>query len=141
MPRNQYSWFILPTGRTSWVRLPAQPLQFVRVLNCIFTSQGLDWHGPSATDAWASVEAATVLLAGNEKWKDWTIAANTQVFLLGHSNGGQGAWWIAERYPDRVAGGKMFITWDISWRLILALVAAAAAYVKSQQYIPLALSR
>jgi len=43
---------------------------------------------------------------------------------MGHSNGGQGAWWVAERYPDRVLG-----------------VIPAAGYFKSQAYVSLGMSR
>ncbi|KAH8108461.1 hypothetical protein DFH11DRAFT_1632998 [Phellopilus nigrolimitatus] len=58
IPRQRHSWVIMPAGRTEW---------------------GLDWHGPSAFEAWATV-----------------------ILLLGHSNGGQGVWHLAVHYPDRV---------------------------------------
>ena len=40
-------------------------------------------------------------------WTSWSIPSNTRVVLIGHSNGGQGAWHIAERFPDRVVAGKL----------------------------------
>ncbi|KAK0431695.1 uncharacterized protein EV420DRAFT_772169 [Desarmillaria tabescens] len=103
LPRNSYSWFVIPTGRTSW---------------------GLDWHGPSIKDTWASLDALVAILAANKAWLPWKLEPNIPAIILGHSNGGQGAWYIASRYPDRVLG-----------------VIPAAAYIKSQSYVPLTLSR
>jgi pimeloyl-ACP methyl ester carboxylesterase len=73
-----------------------------------FTVQGLDWHGPSARDVWESLDALTTLL---EKAVygfpgSWGIARNTQVLMMGHSNGGQGTWYLSSRYPDRILGGR-----------------------------------
>ncbi|KAF7778870.1 hypothetical protein Agabi119p4_3215 [Agaricus bisporus var. burnettii] len=103
IPPSDVSWTILPSGRTSW---------------------GLDWHGPSAQDAWDSVDALPGILDKISVWKDTSYKVGTPVILLGHSNGGQGAWWLASRSPDR----------------ILALV-PAAGYIKSQAYVPLTMSR
>ncbi|KIM87649.1 hypothetical protein PILCRDRAFT_815224 [Piloderma croceum F 1598] len=103
LPRQQHSWVIMPTGRTSW---------------------GLDWHGPSAQDAWASVDALIAILHSNKSWHSWSLTKGTPVVLFGHSNGGQGAWHMASKYPDRV----------------LAVV-SAAGYIKSQLYVPLTMSR
>ncbi|PPQ78159.1 hypothetical protein CVT25_015492 [Psilocybe cyanescens] len=98
-------WLIAPTGRTSW---------------------GLDWHGPSADDAWASLEALSEVSREDVRDfpKSWRVPPNSQVIVLGHSNGGQGTWYIASRYPDRV----------------LAAV-PASAYIKSQAYVPWSLAR
>jgi hypothetical protein len=68
--------------------------------------QGLDWHGPSAQDAWNTVDALHRILATNEGWSDWSIQLTAKVILLGHSNGGQGTWYMASRYPDRVIAGQ-----------------------------------
>jgi len=86
IPRNQHSWIVLPSGRTSW---------------------GLDWHGPSAQDAWASIDALFSILQSDSNWKHWEISSKSRVVLMGHSNGGQGAWYLASRYPDRVIGGMV----------------------------------
>ncbi|KAH9925275.1 uncharacterized protein B0H18DRAFT_1170833 [Fomitopsis serialis] len=99
IPRQKHSWVVTPTGRTAW---------------------GLDWHGPSAMDAWGSVDALGAILKSRDAWRGYELADDTRVLLLGHSNGGQGAWWNAARYPDRVAA-----------------VIPAAAYLKSQVYVPL----
>ncbi|EGN96142.1 hypothetical protein SERLA73DRAFT_124984 [Serpula lacrymans var. lacrymans S7.3] len=104
LPRQGHSWIIMPTGRTSWVNL-----------SILGTNPGLDWHGPSAQDAWATINALHHILSSNEGLKDWTIPNNMKVVLIGHSNGGQGAWFLASRYPDRVLG-----------------VVPAAGYIKSQ---------
>ncbi|RDB21028.1 hypothetical protein Hypma_011398 [Hypsizygus marmoreus] len=103
LPRRRYNWIIIPTGRTSW---------------------GLDWHGPSARDAWAAVDALCSILQSKRQWHGWQIQRGSKVAIMGHSNGGQGAWYLASRYPDRVLG-----------------VVPAAAYIKSQAYVPLSMSR
>ncbi|KAH6918772.1 hypothetical protein BKA70DRAFT_28649 [Coprinopsis sp. MPI-PUGE-AT-0042] len=103
MPPNEDHWTVLPAGRTSW---------------------GLDWHGPSTQDVWESLAALSKILQTNEAWKSQAFPADTRVLLLGHSNGGQGVWHVASRFPDRV----------------IAII-PAAAYSKSQSYIPLTQSR
>ncbi|KAH7877813.1 uncharacterized protein C8R40DRAFT_1159305 [Lentinula edodes] len=111
LPRQVWSWVVIPSGRTSW---------------------GLDWHGPSAQDAWGVLDAVTDILQSSESttWgkNKWGIPSTTpnrkpQAILMGHSNGGQGAWYIAERFPDRVLG-----------------VIPASAYIKSQAYVPWTMS-
>lgn len=67
--------------------------------------QGLDWHGPSAADAFLSVAALSDILSAVYEWRDWGFNPDTRVVLMGHSNGGQGAWYMAARWPDRVCGG------------------------------------
>ena len=32
-------------------------------------------------------------------------AEHSRVLVMGHSNGGQGSWYLAARYPDRVVAG------------------------------------
>ncbi|KAJ8699615.1 hypothetical protein PTI98_002711 [Pleurotus ostreatus] len=103
LPRMNNSWLVIPTGRTSW---------------------GLDWHGPSAKDAWGSLDALVSIAEANLAWKDWRLPINPSAVILGHSNGGQGTWYLASRYPDRV----------------LAAV-PMAGYIKSQAYVPLTQSR
>jgi len=50
--------------------------------------------------------------------------------LAGHSNGGQGAWHLAARYPDRIVGGEF----DTSHWLISVI--AASGWLKIQDYVP-----
>jgi len=102
LPRNKYSWVVVPSGRTSW---------------------GLDWHGPSANDAWSTVDALASISKRDDKWHSLCVNPR-KVIILGHSNGGQGAWYLASRYPDRVLG-----------------VVPVAGYIKSQAYVPLTMSR
>ena len=76
----------------------------------ISTVQGLDWHGPSARDVWDSLDALTTLLESavyGLPWS-WGIARNTLVLMMGHSNGGQGTWYLSSRYPDRILGGRKY---------------------------------
>lgn len=68
--------------------------------------QGMNWHGSSMQDAWGTVDALYDILGRRDEWQDWAIAPKSKVLLIGHSNGGQGAWHIAARFPDRVIGGK-----------------------------------
>ncbi|KAJ4488323.1 hypothetical protein J3R30DRAFT_3696095 [Lentinula aciculospora] len=112
LPRQKRSWVVIPSGRTSW---------------------GLDWHGPSAQDAWRVLDAVTAILQhskstiwGGNKWgiPSTTPGGKPKAIVMGHSNGGQGAWHIAERFPDRVLG-----------------VIPASAYIKSQSYVPWIMSR
>ncbi|ODO08851.1 hypothetical protein L198_00585 [Cryptococcus wingfieldii CBS 7118] len=85
-------WSVLPTGKNEW---------------------GEDWHGSSMADAWSAREAAgaTLRKAG--------VALSDETVLIGHSNGGQGAWHLAARYPDRVTG-----------------VVAASGWLTIQHYVP-----
>ncbi|THH05576.1 hypothetical protein EW145_g4691 [Phellinidium pouzarii] len=99
--RQKHSWVIMPVGRTEW---------------------GLDWHGGSASEAWASVEALSSIL--HTHWEAWTFQHNTEVVLLGHSNGGQGVWHLTAHYPDRVRAAL-----------------PAAGYLNAQAYVPLTLAR
>ena len=101
LPQNKYNWVVIPSGRTSWVR-PDHP-----EIGSLFLSllQGLDWHGPSAKDAWSAVEALASISNRGDVWHSYSIHP-TAVIILGHSNGGQGAWYLASRHPDRVLGGS-----------------------------------
>jgi predicted esterase len=92
MPRIPGMWAILPSGRNEW---------------------GGDWHGGSLLDVWAVRDALNPVLqrAG--------IEVSRETVLIGHSNGGQGAWYSAARYPERIRG-----------------VVAVAGYLKIQDYVP-----
>uniref|UniRef100_A0A8H8CMV3 Peptidase S9 prolyl oligopeptidase catalytic domain-containing protein n=1 Tax=Psilocybe cubensis TaxID=181762 RepID=A0A8H8CMV3_PSICU len=104
-PNNKEGWLVVPTGRTSW---------------------GLDWHGPSTDDAWASLEALSKISREEIRGlpESWIIPCNSRVIIVGHSNGGQGTWYVASRYPDRILAA-----------------APASAYIKSQAYVPWTLAR
>ncbi|KAL1709962.1 hypothetical protein EV121DRAFT_275862 [Schizophyllum commune] len=106
LPRVEKHWTVVPSGRTSW---------------------GLDWHGPSALEAWRSVDSLVAILKARgitAQVNPKSISEKPKALLVGHSNGGQGAWYLASRFPDRVVG-----------------VVAAAAYIKSQAYVGLAMGR
>ncbi|KAH9004981.1 hypothetical protein EDB86DRAFT_3037142 [Lactarius hatsudake] len=102
IPRQERSWVILPEGRSPW---------------------GLDWHGPSADDAWGAVSALGVILKTCPRRNAWAITPE-KVVIIGHSNGGQGTWHNAARQPDRVVA-----------------IIPAAGYIKAQAYVPLTQSR
>ncbi|KAG8217230.1 hypothetical protein J3R82DRAFT_5317 [Butyriboletus roseoflavus] len=103
--RQTYAWVVMPQGRTAW---------------------GLDWHGPSTADAFAAVSALSRILSssGSGRWIKWGFDTDTRVILMGHSNGGQGTWYMASRWPDRVCA-----------------VVPAAGYIKSQAYVSWCMSR
>jgi len=85
-------WGVLPSGRNEW---------------------GEDWHGGSVLDVWAARDALPVTL------RRVGVKVSHETVLVGHSNGGQGAWYSAARFPDRIRG-----------------VVAVAGYLKIQDYVP-----
>ncbi|KAI9000181.1 hypothetical protein BC832DRAFT_562686 [Gaertneriomyces semiglobifer] len=96
--RQDHAWILYPTGRTSW---------------------GYDWHGPSFRNVEYALDALHLLPGVPEELKDRLSVDRNKLIYSGHSNGGQGAWWLASHYPDR------------------ALAALpASAYVKIQLYAP-----
>ncbi|KAF9532428.1 hypothetical protein CPB83DRAFT_891154 [Crepidotus variabilis] len=120
LPKRPRSWVVIPTGRTSW---------------------GLDWHGLSARDAWASLDALKAIIDHFEVTEvptSYKIRSNDKVILMGHSNGGQGAWHLASRYPDRVLAGTppLRSSHALSSGLISNYSAIpAAGYIKSGHFI------
>ncbi|SAM81155.1 uncharacterized protein UBRO_02775 [Ustilago bromivora] len=89
--RQEDSWSILPTGRTPW---------------------GYDWQLASFQAADAAVTAFHEHLYGlpatmsEEERQRWQFDPE-KLFIMGHSNGGQGAWYRLSRFPDRVIGGMV----------------------------------
>ncbi|WVR07026.1 hypothetical protein IAU60_004065 [Kwoniella sp. DSM 27419] len=92
MPDLPGYWAVLPTGHNEW---------------------GEDWHGGSMADVWAARDAFEYLMS------KVSVSVSSQTLLLGHSNGGQGAWHAAARYPDRIAG-----------------LIAASGWMTIQKYVP-----
>ncbi|KAJ3322034.1 hypothetical protein HDV06_003635 [Boothiomyces sp. JEL0866] len=79
--RQDYAWVVYPTGRTPW---------------------GFDWHGPSFKNIEATLEAL-VITPGYIKHSQELKGVDTdRLVVAGHSNGGQGTWWFASHYPDKV---------------------------------------
>ncbi|KAJ3314345.1 hypothetical protein HDU76_002435, partial [Blyttiomyces sp. JEL0837] len=78
--RQDYAWLLFPSGRTPW---------------------GFDWHGPS----FKNIESALVTLShlhGVPVEYAPNVAINdNKLIYTGHSNGGQGAWWLTCHQPDR----------------------------------------
>ncbi|OCF74661.1 hypothetical protein I204_05041 [Kwoniella mangroviensis CBS 8886] len=85
-------WVVLPTGRNEW---------------------GEDWHGGSMQDVWSAREAFGRII------QKIGIEVSNETILMGHSNGGQGAWHLAARYPDRIVG-----------------TVAASGWLTIQDYVP-----
>ncbi|KAJ3300309.1 hypothetical protein HK104_002128 [Borealophlyctis nickersoniae] len=96
--QQEYAWLLYPTGRTPW---------------------GYDWHGPSYHNVIAALDALH-LLPGVPSDLESEMGVNRQrLIYTGHSNGGQGAWWMLSHYPDIAIAGL-----------------PAAGYMKIQFYIP-----
>ena len=104
MPSRAGGWAVLPTGKTEW---------------------GEDWHGGSVDDAWAARYALNHILG------KLGIEISNETLLIGHSNGGQGAWHLAARNPDNVVGGR----WYMSCQAYSAVI-AASGWLTIQDYVP-----
>jgi len=105
LPDCHHGWTVIPTGRTSWVTLTSSDFWPIHQKS----QQGLDWHGPSAQDAWSALDALTSILEkplGCYLPSLIKIPPNSKAVIVGHSNGGQGTWYLASRFPDRVLAGE-----------------------------------
>ncbi|KAJ3121874.1 hypothetical protein HK100_012200 [Physocladia obscura] len=96
--RQEFAWILFPTGRTPW---------------------GFDWHGPSNLNVEAALHTLTHLHGVPPLFAE-TLGVNpNKLIYSGHSNGGQGAWWMASHYPDRALAAM-----------------PASGYMKIQFYTP-----
>ncbi|CAG8618148.1 11376_t:CDS:10, partial [Acaulospora colombiana] len=97
--RQQNAWILFPTGRTPW---------------------GYDWHGPSMRNVHEAVETLANHIPGVPKHLNQSILPDPhKLFISGHSNGGQGGWFLLSHFPDSVIAG-----------------APVAGYSKIQNYVP-----
>ncbi|RUS26818.1 hypothetical protein BC938DRAFT_484077 [Jimgerdemannia flammicorona] len=110
---QEAAWILYPTGRTTW---------------------GFDWHGPSYLNVRSALRSLIELptlfpLVGGVEDGVWIVGEEGRVLYTGtlitfffyarrHSNGGQGAWYMASHFPDSA---------------VAAL--PAAGYVKIQDYV------
>ncbi|CAG8515817.1 2966_t:CDS:10 [Funneliformis caledonium] len=97
-PKQRCSWVLLPTGRTPW---------------------GYDWHGPSLLNVQYAIKALVNPTGTFKEYLNDFTPDPDKLFISGHSNGGQGAWYYMSHYPDSVIAGT-----------------PAAGYVKIQHYVP-----
>ncbi|KAI8812023.1 hypothetical protein BJ742DRAFT_794536 [Cladochytrium replicatum] len=96
--QQEEAWVLYPTGRTAW---------------------GFDWHGPSHLNIQFALDTLSTLPGVPLHLEDGFRVDKNKLLYSGHSNGGQGAWWLVSHYPDQ------------------ALAALpAAAYMKIQIYTP-----
>ncbi|KAJ3388598.1 hypothetical protein HDU92_001416 [Lobulomyces angularis] len=92
-------WILFPTGRTAW---------------------GFDWHGPSYKQIESSLEILAQDLPGVPiNFKKIYEMDITKLIYTGHSNGGQGAWWLTSHFPENAV-----------------LSVPASGYIKMQMYVP-----
>ncbi|KAJ3053644.1 hypothetical protein HK097_003757 [Rhizophlyctis rosea] len=96
--RQKNAWVLFPTGRTPW---------------------GYDWHGPSFWNIESALDALRLRPGVPDDLVNSVGVNRERLIYAGHSNGGQGAWWLLSHYPDRALAGL-----------------PAAGYVKIQFYIP-----
>ncbi|KAJ3326374.1 hypothetical protein HDU76_012977 [Blyttiomyces sp. JEL0837] len=96
--QQDYAWTLFPTGRTPW---------------------GFDWHGPSFKNVESALLALSHLHGVPPEHALEVGLDEKKILITGHSNGGQGAWWMTSHYPD------------------MALAAIpASGYMKIEFYIP-----
>lgn len=89
LPRQKSSWVVVPGGGSTW---------------------GYDWRGPSAQDALIAVETLRSHFIGT---------MDEGIMVIGHSNGGQGTFYLATHYPD-----------------LVRVAVPAAAYQSASLYVP-----
>ena len=73
-------WQLLPTGGTSW--------------------SADDWHAWGCADVQAAVDSIPAWLKNMDS--DFAEPATDQWIVAGHSNGGQGSWYLATHFPDKI---------------------------------------
>jgi len=126
--RKGLGWVVFATGKTrEIVFLFPSPQSSGLTSSSLFSSLhlawGYDWHGASAESVFSARKALGPIVLALEKKsrrnvddEHWGVSDKT--FLVGHSNGGQGASYLLERYPDEFLGS-----------------ASAAGYLKIQSYV------
>jgi predicted esterase len=95
--KNLPAWILLPSGMSSW--------------------SSDDWHTWGFEDVQAAIASITVWIQ-NAGWSGPGLYAD-KLLLCGHSNGGQGAWYVGMHQPDRMLG-----------------VVAASGYSSIENYVP-----
>ncbi|EXX51824.1 hypothetical protein RirG_258240 [Rhizophagus irregularis DAOM 197198w] len=71
------------------------------------TLWGYDWHGPSLLNIQYAIKA---LMNPTGIFKDYlknSIPDSNKLFISGHSNGGQGAWYFISHYPDLILDSSL----------------------------------
>ncbi|CED82113.1 Peptidase S9, prolyl oligopeptidase, catalytic domain [Phaffia rhodozyma] len=124
--RQKSSWIVFATGKTFVFshfcpfRLPRSSYSRPFLCTCISLTRswGYDYHGPSLRNVLQARQSlsAVINLGSPDRVSDWSPHPGT--LLIGHSNGGQGAMYLCQRFPDMFQG-----------------VVSAAAYLKIQAYV------
>ncbi|KAF9168700.1 hypothetical protein DFQ26_002600 [Actinomortierella ambigua] len=99
--RRDKTWIVLPTGRSPW---------------------GFDWHGPSTMNVERAIQFLADELPGVPKKYHGITGLHPDPklrFMAGHSNGGQGCWFMTTHFPDKAVAST-----------------PAAGYVNIKQYVP-----
>ncbi|KAF9576165.1 hypothetical protein EC968_010288 [Mortierella alpina] len=105
--QRERTWIVLPTGRSPWKSK---------------LSRGYDWHGASMKNVASAVESLASNLYGvpeHLKNLPGMRPDPERLLMAGHSNGGQGAWFMVSHYPDKAIAAT-----------------PAAGYVSIKQYVP-----
>ncbi|KAG9062426.1 hypothetical protein KI688_005341 [Linnemannia hyalina] len=99
--QRERTWIVLPTGRSPW---------------------GYDWHGASIKNVMNAIDSLAAHLPGvpeHLKGLPGIKPDPNRLFMAGHSNGGQGAWYLATHFPDKAIAAT-----------------PAAGYVNIKHYVP-----
>ncbi|KAJ3009455.1 UNVERIFIED_CONTAM: hypothetical protein HDU68_002701 [Siphonaria sp. JEL0065] len=80
---------------------------------------GFDWHGPSNLNVESAIHALSHLHGVPPLIAEQLGIDPNKLVYSGHSNGGQGAWWMSSHYPDRALAAM-----------------PASGYLKIQFYTP-----
>ncbi|KAF9920816.1 hypothetical protein FBU30_009253 [Linnemannia zychae] len=99
--QRERTWIILPTGRSPW---------------------GYDWHGMSIKNVMSALNSLAHDLPGvpsHLRDLPGICPDPNRLFIAGHSNGGQGAWFMVTHFPDKAIAAT-----------------PAAGYVNIKQYVP-----
>ncbi|KAG9321131.1 hypothetical protein KVV02_005257 [Mortierella alpina] len=99
--QRERTWIVLPTGRSPW---------------------GYDWHGASMQNVASAIESLANGLYGipeHLKGLPGMRPDPERLLIAGHSNGGQGAWFMVTHFPDKAIAAT-----------------PAAGYVNIKQYVP-----
>ncbi|KAF9966330.1 hypothetical protein BGZ70_002655 [Mortierella alpina] len=92
--QRERTWIVLPTGRSPW---------------------GYDWHGASMKNVASAIESLASRLHGvpeHLKSLPGIKPDPERLLMAGHSNGGQGAWFMVTHFPDKAIAEASIIEFD-----------------------------
>ncbi|KAF7725436.1 hypothetical protein EC973_009610 [Apophysomyces ossiformis] len=126
--QQEYVWIVFPTGRTPWGydwHGPSMKNAFksieglINLEEMLSTTYALKDEDKSWVNGICSITRVTSSChaEANDAY-DWVIGDPDRLIYIGHSNGGQGTWYLGTHFPDKA----------------IAAV-PAAGYIKIQDYV------